>query len=128
MVEPGPRTTRLVINRLLLIFPLLPFTLLSMHRGASPTRAMPDADSPPGIQGPFVGPTLQAYELNSDLRDLAGSRKPDEIFAPMPVPLKYVPGTEPKGASETIASWIDPVAQTAPGAGRCLPQPGLHRP
>ena len=83
-----------------------------------PAQADPQ---PPGellVQGPYVGQTVYASVFNGDLRDLP-QIAPD---APAPIPLKYVPGQEPKGSAPQIAGWVDSVAQTAFGSGQ-MPAP-----
>ena len=72
------------------------------------------------IQGPFVEQSANPFVYDGDLKDLPLDEGTQAEI--LQVPLKYVPGTEPKGASTTIANWHDTVAQTVPGIG-LMPSP-----
>ena len=114
---------RFIYNHIAWILPLLLFFPFSAKHLVSASLSSPSVslvlDS---IEGPFVGPEIRAHILSSDLRDLPVSLEPEDALPTALLPLKFAPGTEPKGASSTIASWIDPVAQTTPGIGD---MPGL---
>lgn len=69
------------------------------------------------IQGPFVDEPVYPAVFNGDLRDLP-QVAPE---APAPIPLRYVPGQEPKGSAPQIAGWVDSVAQTEFGDGQMPP-------
>jgi hypothetical protein len=83
---------------------------LSQHAGAQAA----------GDQSPFVpeatGPVVHPPVLPINLDATADEGLTDDQPAISP-PLKYVPGTEPKGPSQTIANWVDAVAQTDFGVG-----------
>lgn len=72
------------------------------------------------VEGPVVGELVYPAEFNGDLRDLA--QIPQEPDTYVPLPFRYTPGTEPKGSAPQLAGWLDPVAQTAFGAGQ-MPNP-----
>jgi hypothetical protein len=77
----------------------------------------------PLISGPFVSEgEIWPYDFTGDLRDLP-QEAADPFYEPPP-PMKYVPGTEPKGPSQTIADWEDPLAQNFEGPG-WMPAPGI---
>jgi hypothetical protein len=124
---PKPRTLpiSLAFNYVAWLTPLLIFFPLSLGRlGPTPKAAPSAVPVLDGVEGPVVGSEIRAFILNADLRDLPVSLGPEGVPPPTRLPLKYAPGTEPKGASSTIASWIDPVAQTSPGIGQ---MPGLSK-
>jgi hypothetical protein len=123
MLKPKSSPARTNFNRIVWIFPLLflfPFSG-EHHIPASLSSHSFPIDSN-NVEGPFFDPEIRAYILNSDLRDLPISHETEVVYPPVLMPLKFAPGTEPKGASSTIANWIDPVAQTTPGVGN---MPGL---
>jgi len=70
------------------------------------------------MDGPYTSQPVYPTVFNGDLRDLP-QLAPD---APEPVPLKYVPGQEPKGSPPQIAGWVDSVAQKDFGNGQ-MPAP-----
>ncbi|MEW5985077.1 MAG: hypothetical protein AB1791_00420 [Chloroflexota bacterium] len=84
-------------------------------RGAGAALAGPAA---PGVTGPFSGQSVAPYVFNGDLRDLAQTEGGEPRI---PFPLRYVPGTEPKGSAPQIAGWTDALAQTEEGAGQMPP-------
>ncbi len=70
------------------------------------------------VDGPFSGePTLPTV-FNGDLRDLPQIEDTDPR---VPIPLRYIPGQEPKDPIEGLLNWTDPVAQTAEGNGQMPP-------
>jgi hypothetical protein len=69
-------------------------------------------------QGPFMDPPVYPTVFNGDLRDLPQIAP----GAPAPIPLRYVPGQEPKGSPPQIANWVDSVVQNEFGAGQ-MPGP-----
>lgn len=76
------------------------------------------------IQGPAVSAPVIPHEFNGDLRRLpkvstaeAEAKSGEE---------EYAPGMEPKGLSQTIASWVDPVSQSNPGGVEMPPAEGFE--
>ena len=88
--------------------------------GAKPQALTSTAQVPAKIEskGPYTSEPVYPAVFNGDLRDLP-QIAPDQ---PAPVPLRYVPGQEPKGSAQMIAGWEDSVAQTEFGAGE-MPAP-----
>jgi hypothetical protein len=104
---------------LLFVLPALLLGLLALSAyGRGTVQAQPQ--QPPVVQGPTIGAPVTPYVMNTDLRDLPVT---DGAEGPLsPVPLRYTPGTEPKGSAPQLAGWRDPVAQTSFGAGQ-MPDP-----
>ncbi len=110
----------------LLSLGLMPPAALSSpsRQPASPAAYVQDR---PTDRGPFVSEAVEPYVFDGDLRDLPQlSPDPNRPFeeAPRPLPGGKVP-------PDTLPTWVDPVAQTAQGAGR-MPDPltsfdGLNR-
>jgi len=88
---------------------------------AAPMKTDLAVENEPGdvlTQGPFTGEPVYPAVFDGDLRDLPQTA-PE---APAPIPLRYVPGQEPKGSPPQIADWVDSVAQTGLGDGQ-MPVP-----
>lgn len=101
---------------------LLAFSIFTLPGGNLPDHISVQAvrdplQTPLGIQGPFVHPPVRPFNLgvSDEAEESFDANLPND-------PLKYVPGTEPKGASQTIANWVDTVAQTEHGEG-LMPDP-----
>jgi hypothetical protein len=73
---------------------------------------------PDRYQGPFFGDPVIPYVFDGDLRTLTSAEPQPELSI---LPLKYVPGTEPKGAFGYDCRLVDPVAQTAEGGADAAP-------
>jgi hypothetical protein len=72
------------------------------------------------IEGPIVGAPVAPYVLNADLRSLPATEGDEEPLGPLP--LRYVPGSEPKGSAPQLVGWHDPVVQRTQGLGQ-MPDP-----
>lgn len=112
---------RINISRFILICIFLIMPTLSPHLSSRDAWAAPKRQSTEGgLVGPIIHDTVWGYDAASDQayrESVALSKIPRS-----PGPVKYTPGTEPKGSSGTIANWIDPVAQTIDGQGS-MPSP-----
>ncbi|MCP4359640.1 MAG: hypothetical protein GY796_16660 [Chloroflexi bacterium] len=103
---------------------LLMFVLLLMQFAFLPERQdsvqaqtdqVPDFD----IQGPFSDAPVYPTVFNGDLRHLSQLTGDSPAI---PLPLKYIPGQEPKGSAPQLAGWQDTVIQAQFGSGQ-MPNP-----
>ena len=113
------RSTRQSFHAVIMMAFLLSLVLAGPEHVGASQAGLPAASilGEPAAGGPFTSEgEIWPYDFTGDLRDLPqGDAGP---LPSLPVPLKYVPGTEPKGASQTIAGWVDPVAQYIDGDGQ----------
>lgn len=61
---------------------------------------------------PYLRGEVVPYDFNGNLAELGN--RPGPTQAATPLPLKYTPGTEPKGSAPNLDRWQDPVVQDAP--------------
>ncbi len=95
--------------------------LLSLPGAGAPVHQALAAPAPQieDIAGPFSGEPIYPTVFNGDLRDLP---QIEENAPAVPLPLRYLPGSEPKGSAPQLAGWEDSIAQTEAGLGR-MPDP-----
>ncbi len=77
----------------------------------------------PAVQGPTLSEEITPSEFNGSLLDLPQQTQALQAAQP-PRPLKYTPGTRPKGSAPSLDHWIDPILQDTP-VGQTMP--GLIR-
>lgn len=75
------------------------------------------------VQGPRLSDEITPAEFTGSLLDLPQQPQALQLAQP-PQPLKYTPGTRPKGSAPSLDQWIDPILQDTP-PGQTMP--GLIR-
>ena len=103
-----------------LSFVLISFVVILINIGFALGKGNTQSNQEtPDIQGPFISDPIYPSEVG-DLRDLP--QITEDVSQGGVIPLKYTPGTKPKGPSTVIAGWKDPIAQTMEGEGS-MPAP-----
>jgi hypothetical protein len=122
MIEKNKRTQVLRnISHIVLLLAILVVPQLSAQANQLVEIARIDRVDQPGIAGPFSDEPVMPVVYNGDLRDLPQIK----TDATGPTPLRYTPGTEPKGRAPQTVNWVDPVAQTSFGVG-LMPEPTMN--
>jgi hypothetical protein len=116
---------------MVIVFSTILIALLAVILYNLPTLAeqqVLDIDNEPAefqVEGPFLSEPVQPYIFYSDVRNLLPSAVNEPSVGTSPV--KYVPGSEPKGPSTVILGWEDPVRQMIDSPGE-MPTPINHFP
>ncbi|MFM8320634.1 MAG: carboxypeptidase regulatory-like domain-containing protein [Chloroflexota bacterium] len=104
-----------------LIVLMLPIFSLDLQAAGAHPAILPDPQTS-AVAGPFYGETAPPARLNTGLVELAARAQWTSDEWSGPLPLKYSPGTHPKGSAPELDQWVDQLLQNEFGS-ELMPQP-----